>query len=130
MQWHSVAVIHGSVRLELQPCRYASDSLCFWSDTPLIPPTPAVRGWHWHIRVACVSGLLLCSSGRSGRPLRKTASSKQAVSVGRRGSSSQQPGGPAALGLDVVVSYDIPLAQDLKDIRCNLAVTVLCEICN
>lgn len=72
---------------------------------------------------------MLCSSGRSGRPLRKTASSKGGVSLGRRG-SSQQPGGPAALGLDVVVSYDIPLAQDLKDIRCNLAVSVLCEICN
>lgn len=41
---------------------------------------------------------------------------KQTLSVKSEG-SLQRPGGPAALGHDVVISYDIPLAQDLKDIR-------------
>ncbi|DBB03251.1 TPA: hypothetical protein ACH3X3_010647 [Trebouxia sp. C0006] len=47
---------------------------------------------------------------------RKAATHEQKLSVSSQG-SLQQAGSPAALGHDVVISYDIPLAQDLKDIR-------------
>ncbi len=66
--------------------------------------------------------LMLCSSGRKQGVMRKAASHEQILSMRSQG-SLQQPGGPAALGHDVVISYDIPLAQDLKDIRYAAAVT-------
>ncbi|KAL0020987.1 hypothetical protein WJX77_003610 [Trebouxia sp. C0004] len=59
---------------------------------------------------------LAASFGRKQGANRKAAMHEQSVSVRSQG-SLQQPGGPAALGHDVVISYDIPLAQDLKDIR-------------
>ena len=65
---------------------------------------------------------MLCSSGRKQGVMRKAATHKQTLSVRSQG-SLQQAGGPAALGHDVVISYDIPLAQDLKDIRYLAAVT-------
>ena len=60
--------------------------------------------------------LMLCSSGRKQGVTRKAATHEQSLGVRSQG-SLQQPGGPAALGGDVVISYDIPLAQDLKDVR-------------
>jgi hypothetical protein len=52
---------------------------------------------------------------------RKAASCEQAFSM-RRLESLQQPGGLAALVHDVII-YDIPLAQDFKDIRYAAPVT-------
>ncbi len=66
--------------------------------------------------------LMLCSSGRKQGVTPKAAMHKQTLGV-RSQRSLQQAGGPAALGHDVVISYDIPLAQDLKDIRYLAAVT-------
>ncbi|DBA75637.1 TPA: hypothetical protein ACH3X2_009071 [Trebouxia sp. C0005] len=60
--------------------------------------------------------LPVASSGSKQGVARKAAMHKQTLSVKSEG-SLQRPGGPAALGHDVVISYDIPLAQDLKDIR-------------
>ncbi len=53
---------------------------------------------------------------------RKAASCEQAFSM-RRLESLQQPGGLAALGHDVIIFYDIPIAQDFKDIRYAAPVT-------
>jgi hypothetical protein len=59
---------------------------------------------------------MLCSLGSKQGVARKAATHEQKLSVSSQG-SLQQAGSPAALGHDVVISYDIPLAQDLKDIR-------------
>ncbi len=65
---------------------------------------------------------MLCSSGSRQGVARKAATHEQTLSARSQG-SLQQPGGPAALGHDVVISYDIPLAQDLKDIRYLAAIS-------
>lgn len=59
---------------------------------------------------------MLCSLGSKQGVARKAATHEQKLSVSSQG-REQQAGSPAALGHDVVISYDIPLAQDLKDIR-------------
>jgi len=65
--------------------------------------------------------LMLCSSGRKQGVTRKAATHQQSLGVRSQG-SLQQAVSPAALGHDVVISYDIPLAQDLKDIRYSATV--------
>ena len=53
-----------------------------------------------------------CSSGRRSA----TGQGRQSSSLHRQ--SSQQPGSMASqAGADAAVTYDIPLAHDLKDIR-------------
>ena len=65
---------------------------------------------------AAMMNLVVMRNCRSiPQPARKVASARRASSMSNQG--SLKPGGAQGSITDVVVSYDIPLAQDVKDVR-------------